>query len=115
MEKKLVNCPECKREWPYISEQGSAITLIGHCIVCMCDKLAGAMYSEPIRLIERLNEHGIIAERNRREKEAGYEVEPCPRCLQGRSKDCHLCGGTGSIFYEREKGIDEAGASDSVK
>ncbi len=71
MEKKLVNCPECKREWPYISEQAAAITLIGHCIVCMCDKLAGAGDRETIKLIERLDEDGIITERNRREKEAG--------------------------------------------
>lgn len=37
----------------------------------MCDKLAGAEYRKPIRLIERLNEDGIITERHRRDKEAG--------------------------------------------
>lgn len=100
---KVSVCPECKRRWPWVGDQAAAIKLIGHCIVCWDKELDGELRRDFRIMIARLDENGIIAERLRREKVAGYTVEPCPSCLHRRDENCNRCGGLGSIRVDVEK------------
>lgn len=103
MNKLLVVCGGCDRSWSELSEQGAAITLYGHCIVCEVIARTGGTEIGAGTLRQWLDEDGIITEANRRQKEAGVEVEPCPRCLQKRNPECKVCGGLGSMFVENDR------------
>ncbi len=103
MDKLLFICGGCDRSWPELSEQASAITVYGHCIVCEVVARTGGTEIGPGTLREWLGEDGIITEANRRQTEAGIQVEPCPRCLQRRNSKCKVCGGFGTMFIDNAK------------
>jgi len=112
---KTTTCPSCGREWPYVSEQAAAITLIHHCIVCEVRAEASNETLDLQRLIARLDKDGITAERIRRAEKAGYDVDPCPRCLQGRDKNCAICHGLGAVKVDvrtKEKSIKDGNSHD---
>jgi len=102
MDKKLVNCPRCDMTWPYLSEQAAAITLVGYCIVCMVKQETGGTEIGPGTLRQWLDKDGIIAEANLRQTEAGYRIEPCPRCIRVRDDKCKICEGLGSVYINVE-------------
>jgi hypothetical protein len=107
----MVECPKCHRTWPWVSEQGAAIELIHHCIVCMCEALDSGDNAEPIKLAPRLELDGITALSMSRKRDSKTEIEPCPRCLHRRSDDCFMCDGLGTLFYEQEGTEDHTAGS----
>jgi len=107
MDRRMVVCPDCGVDWPWVSEQGAAIDLIHQCISCLAKVLAGEEGMEPASLKVRLDSAGIIIESTRRLQEIGTEIEPCPRCFIKRDGACPRCAGLGTVFYERLPHKDE--------
>lgn len=70
-------CSKCEREWPEISEQCVFLDMYGECYSCA------------------INE--VVAERDRRMKEADYMIENCPQCtgIPGAREKCTTCFGRG--------------------
>ena len=112
---EMTSCPKCERQWPWVSEQAASVEVIGHCIVCLNEELGGELMRDVVVLNTRLDENGTIAERHRREEQAGYTVEPCPSCLRGQylkgwdPKSCYQCHGVGYLGYKREGSSAQAG------
>jgi hypothetical protein len=77
-------CPECKREWPTISEQAVVQDQVGVCYACWI--------------------HQIVAERDQRMADADYEIENCPTCtgIPGAREKCTTCFGKGWRKQEGE-------------
>lgn len=109
---KVVKCPQCERRWAWLSDQAAAIKVVGHCIICHSKAEGGYGGLDVRALVTRLDEDGIIIERIRREKQAGYEVEPCPYCLHRRDKnDCKNCDGLGSVRVDIDEKKETANAT----
>lgn len=72
----LTPCPQCQRKYPGISEQGVWIDVHGRCFPCVLGE--------------------VLAERDRRIKEAGHTVEDCATCFPLHTDPhCPDCDGAG--------------------
>jgi len=112
---RLQKCGTCNRDWPWVGEQAACVELIGHCIVCQDEILDGAFRKDTRIMNEWIDENGIIIETNRRQKETGYSIDPCPRCLHRRDKECIICQGLGCVkvdVSEKSKPVSAGNGGD---
>ncbi len=74
-----IECPECHRIWPQVSEQGVHVDLYDHCYHCMLSTITA--------LLLRL------------QSEVDYTISTCNLCAgtDERRKDCRQCNGDGYV------------------
>lgn len=80
---KEITCPECKRVWPAIAEQGVVTEMYNICYACLIEK--------------------VVAARDELQEGADYTVENCPTCngIPNARATCVTCSHRGWVTSDK--------------